>query len=170
MKCKLSFTAMTLLLALGIGSSTAYGDTIFFSLNTVTQTANVGSTLTYTATVSADPGNGGDVFLNGYQFYIDAPLTLNGNDFYSNAPFFLVPGESESFDIFTVTLPSYTPVGFAYSGYFTIVGGSDGGAQDPLATTNFSIATASTPEPSSVLLLGSGMTGLLSLVRRKRNR
>jgi len=102
---KLTLAALTLLLALGIGSSAAYACSISFTLNNPNQSTAPGNTLTSTATVSAASNNSGNVFLNGHSFNVQSPITLDGTDFFANAPFFLVPGQTATFDIFTLTVP-----------------------------------------------------------------
>jgi hypothetical protein len=58
-----------------------------------------------------------------------------------------------------------TPVGL-YTGTYQIIGGADSNAQDVLASENFDIQV--TPEPSSLLLLASGLAGLAGTLRRRR--
>src|ERR1700712_1019205 len=148
MNRKLILALATLLLTIGFSSAAAYADSITFTLNNGHQYGNPGSTLTYTATVFAPVGNLNPVFLNGDSFNVAAPVTLDDTDFFANSPFFLNPGDSFTFDIFTLLLPNGIPVDVTYFGSFTILGGADGNAGDRLGSQDFSATV--TPEPSSL--------------------
>jgi hypothetical protein len=67
--------------------------------------------------------------------------------------------------LFTVTIPT-GPVGL-FPGSFNLLGGSDGAAQNILASTNFQVVA--TPEPSTFLLIGTGLSSLAAVVRRRRS-
>jgi hypothetical protein len=164
MKYKLTLAVMTLLLTIGMMPA-ALADTLNFTLTQSLLGAHPGNTVTFEATVSAPITNGADIFLNGDSGNLGT-LTIDDSDFFANAPFFLTPGQSATFDIFSVAIPVGTPLG-TYGGFFEILGGADGGANDVLATANFSVVA--TPEPSSLMLLGSGLAGLVGVVRRKRS-
>lgn len=89
-------------------------------------------------------------------FFVLVPRVLNPGDLYSSSPIFSV-----------IASPEAQPGD--YSGSFTILGGVDENAFDELATQNFQVSvtdTSAVPEPSSVLLLGTGIAGLLALRRR----
>ena len=163
MKYKLTLAVMTLLLTIGLMPA-AHADTLNFSLTPSWGGVEPGGTMTFTATVSAPNSNAGDIFLNGDSANLGS-LGVDDDDFFANAPFFLAPGDSDTFAIFTVPIPVGTPFG-TYGGYFEILGGADGGAQDTIAVTPFSVNVA--PEPSSFVLFGSGLAGLVGMVRRKR--
>ncbi len=164
MKYKLTLAVMTLLL-LTIGvMPAALADTLNFTLTQSAVDALPGDTVTFEATVSAPITNVADIFLNGDSGNLGA-LSIDDSDFFANAPFFLNPGDSDTFDIFTVTIPVGTPSN-TYVGFFEILGGADIDANDTLGIVNFSVAVS--PEPSSFLLLGSGLAGLVGVVRRKR--
>jgi hypothetical protein len=67
-----------------------------------------------------------------------------------------------------VTLNPDAAVGTDYSGTFILEGGSDGSAQDTLASPTFTVdAVAVTPEPSYLLLVGAGLAAIFAW--RKRN-
>jgi hypothetical protein len=168
MKNKLTLAVMTALLTVGL-SAAAHADTITFTLDNPTQiiSGQAGGTLTYEVTVTAPPSNSADVFLNGDSANVGVGLSLDDTDFFANAPFFLAPGDTDTFDEFTVTVPAGTTPGI-YSGFFEVLGGADGNAGNPLGTVDF--VTNVTPEPGSFVLLGSGLVGLVGVVRRKRAR
>jgi hypothetical protein len=58
------------------------------------------------------------------------------------------------------------PVGL-FPGSFTLLGGSNGAAQNILASKNFQVVA--TPEPSTFLLIGTGLSSLAAVVRRRRS-
>jgi hypothetical protein len=166
MKNKLTLAVVTALLTVGL-SAAAHADTITFTLTDPDQSisAQAGGTLTYEVTASAPGSNGAAVFLNGDSGNVGG-LSIDDSDFFANAPFFLDPGQSATFDEFTVGVPPGTPVG-VYSGFFEVLGGATGGSGDELSTVDF--VTNVTPEPGSFVLLGSGLMGLVGIVRRKRS-
>jgi hypothetical protein len=162
MKLKMRL-AVAALLTMGLSSAAAYADTVNFTLIpayvTVAESGNnlVPGSFTFAATVSAPSSNGAAVFLNGDSFNVTAPLTLDDSDFFANFPLSLAPGTSFTGDLFVLTIPPGT-LAAAYQGTFTLLGGADPSANNPLGTVTFTAAP--TPEPSSILLLLTGMAGV----------
>jgi hypothetical protein len=116
--------------------------------------------------------NTGDttVFLNGDDYFGDLPYAaFNDSPFYANAPLFLDPGQStDIIELFTITAPPYGPGSNFYAGTYEILGGGDSSSSDLLASESFDINV--TPEPSSLVLLLSGLAGLAGTLRRRRIR
>ena len=148
----------------------ASADTITLNLANPVQTGAAGSTLSFDATVAAPSNNGGTIYLNGDNFTsLASPLISSDDDFLLGFPLSLDPGESFSGVLFTITLPSDINAG-KYPGSFAILAGADGGALDELATVDFTVnATAETsavPEPDSLMLLATGLAGLMLRAKR----
>lgn len=162
MKLKMTL-AVAALLTIGLSSAAAYADTLNFTLTNPNPAVAVSGgdlvpgTVTFEATVSAPSTNSGAVFLNGDTFNVTAPVTLDDGDFFANFPLSLAPGASFTGDLFVLTIPPGTMAG-PFVGTFTLLGGADGNASDTLGTVDFSVAP--TPEPSSIVLLLTGIAGL----------
>ncbi len=162
-KSALSFSTL-LFAVLLLVSSRAFGDTINLTLSNPVQFGVPGSSLSFIATVSAPNTNAATVYLNGDSFDVDSPLTLDDSGFWGN--FLSVdPGTSITDLLFTITIPSTAPI-TDYSGFFALLGGADGGAQDILASTTFKVSAV--PEPSNVLLVATGLAGLAFVGFSKR--
>lgn len=165
----LSMLTLFVLPATLLPSTRAFADSISLNLTSPVESAAAGSTVSFSATVSAPDTNGGTVFLNGDSFDVTSPLVFDDSGFLLNFPLSLDPGDSFSGELFSFALPSDLPAG-QYIGSFEIVGGADGGAQDVLSTVDFQVNVAgapTVPEPESLMLLAAGLPGVAVLVRRR---
>lgn len=162
---KTSFLISRLLLAL-VFTCCAYAvkaDPITLTMNN-TASGEFGQTITFQGILS----NLGTptVFLNSLSFTASAGLSVN------TAPFFalagtLAPGQNTGIvSLFTVTVGAL-PIG-TYLGSITILGGGNADAANSLLTRDFQIVV--TPEPGTLLLLGSGLLSASLLRRRQRAR
>lgn len=154
------------LLPIGIlMAAMASADTLNLSLANPIETGIPGSTVSFTATVSAPITNAADIYLNSDSNNIDYPLTLDDSGFFFGFPASLAPGGSFTGTLFTVTIPNFANPQ-AYQGYFEIDGGGASNASNFLASVNFQLVV--TPEPQSFVLLLIGFSMLLMPLLWKR--
>ncbi len=160
---------LALTVAMLLLTPTVKADSIIATLTPSTLSTGPGTTVHFTGTIAPGPGNGAPIFLNGDSLgAVPAGLTGDDTPFFTDfvfGHFEIDPGDAPFaggfFDIF-VSLNQ--PVG-AYSGTFDILGGPGLAYMNVLATVNYTVNV--TPEPSSILVLGTGLTGLAGVVRRK---
>lgn len=172
MKSKRSISIL-FLVAVGLlfCASSANADTFTFSLDPATQSAVHGDTLTFNGTVSLSSDATAPVYLTGDSITWNVVgLTPDDIGFWINFPTFLNPGDTFTGELFTVTVDPGMPDG-VYTGTFELQGGSVEGAQDVLGAPGFEVdvtsPSAETPEPSSLMLLVSGLAGLAGTLRRR---
>jgi hypothetical protein len=156
--------SMLVLTAALLLSVPAAADSITLTLAAPNQIGSFGSTVSFTATVSAPSTNTAAIFLNGDSFNVDSPLAVDDTGFFS-FPLSMNPGDVYTGVLFTVSIPSTTPLGY-YNGYFQILGGSDGNALNPISNVA-SFQIYAVPEPGSMMLLGTGAIALFGALRRK---
>lgn len=135
------------------------------------QSAVAGNTVEFDAIITnLDPTS--ELYLNNDNIAsLDSPLSLYDSAFWA-IPYPLSPagspGDSYTGELFTVLVPLGTSAG-TYEGEFDLLGGSNGDDNNLLGADDFTITVENTavPEPSSLLLLASGLAGLAGTLRRR---
>jgi hypothetical protein len=159
--------------ALFLAARSARADSLTLTLDAPFQTGHQTAydftgVIDYTGVDSINDG-GVTEYLNGDSASLTAGASLDDSPFINNAPLSLNPaGTSGDFDIFNVTVPAYIngpPSEDTYIGSFSILGGPTSSDAEVLATVDFDIVV--TPEPSSWLLLASGLGGLLMTMKAR---
>jgi hypothetical protein len=141
---------------------------LLMSFNPAVQTGHQGDLLTYNSTL-ANTGVS-TLYLNAINYNgLNSDIVLDPTLFFVNAPFFLSGGETWSGDVFTTQI-SPTATAGDYVGSFTVIGGTDPGALDDLASQTFQVTVApiaNVPEPGPVALGASAILILLLLAGRR---
>ena len=162
--------ALTIAVCL-LTSAAAKADPITFTLSDPFQSIAPGATVTFEATVTNNTHH--TIYLNGDNSTLDAdldPSDLSDADYDVDFPLSLAADESVTAPLFTVTIPLGTPFD-TYAGSFEITGGRDSSDQFDLGSADFDIEVTGSgtvvPEPSSLVLLTSGIAVLAAGLHRR---
>jgi hypothetical protein len=142
----------------------AKADSLTVALTAPFQSGIVGTVdvFAFDATVTNDTAQ--TVYLNGDDYSVAAPMTVDDSPFNDSYPLSLGPGDSYTGLLFNVDVPPGTPQGL-YAGNFEIIGGGPTDYTDVAGSANFDAQL--TPEPSSLLLIVSGLAGIAGTLRRR---
>ena len=147
------FLVILLVLTAALGNAA----TVDFTFTSSLLYTQPGSPVTFSGTLTNTGAT--TAYINGDN--VTSALPFDDTPFLLGAPLFLNPADSFTGPLFTVSVPTGTPLGL-YTGTFSVIGGDSPGASDILSSAVFGVQVV--PEPAT-WMSGLAMIGVF-LARR----
>jgi hypothetical protein len=167
-QARLMMVLVMAILSVTILPLSLHADSFSVNLTQSDQSGYNNSVLTFSG--SFQNISGSSLFVNGTNFSLDpGDLTYEDTVFFNIASIGTIalgPGNGDSGDFFTITIGGLAAPG-TYHGTFDLMGGANDSAQLKLGQADFSVTVTETPEPSTMILLGSGLLGAAGTLRRR---